>query len=226
MSIQSHRRLWRQRGWALRSALPPRTPSSFLRRSPRASEADCGRICCISLNIRRRTPYAVYYANKISKMSLMSYITCHKDRHMETLDLLRAATAARLSWRTRVVPGGGRKERSILKSFHKNFLLLKNKADPYFRNLLSGIFSRALTTAIRVNTDCREKIQIHTECKSQRIERQSKEKHLWKASWTPSASSPVCSWWVWSSQDTLPRCEKARRNNSQSKNSELTLFLF
>lgn len=33
----------------------------------------------------------------------VSYNTCHKDRHVETLDVLRDAAAARVSWWTRVM---------------------------------------------------------------------------------------------------------------------------
>lgn len=40
---------------------------------------------------------------KSKKISLPSYNTCHEDRHVETLDVLRDATAARLRWWTRVV---------------------------------------------------------------------------------------------------------------------------
>lgn len=57
----------------------------------------------------RRHHYAIYYAvsfrqQHFKQMFLMSYVTCHKHRHVQTLDL-RAATAGRLRWRTGVVPG-------------------------------------------------------------------------------------------------------------------------
>lgn len=50
MKVWTHRWLWRKTGGELRSAPPPRTPSSALHRSPRESEADCDRTCCTFLD--------------------------------------------------------------------------------------------------------------------------------------------------------------------------------
>lgn len=78
--------------------------------------------------------------------------TCYEDGHVETLDVLRDAAAGGTGRRTRVLPG--KFKTKIEKEYYMKKLLW---GETYFRNLSSDIFSRALTTAMRVNTDCKHR---------------------------------------------------------------------
>lgn len=85
-----------------------------------------------------------------TKRFLTSGDTCHKNRHVETLDiLLDAAADRRRRWR-RIISG---KQSSSADCGKQQ---LRWKQDSYFRNVASDILSRALTTAILVKTDCRQ----------------------------------------------------------------------
>lgn len=108
VTVWTHRRTWRTTGWAPRSAPPPTTPSSSLHRSPRESEADCGRTCCTSLNrknIRTSTLTSDSEFWRLHVETFFVFFTCHEDGHVETLDVLWDAAAGRLRWRRRIMSG-------------------------------------------------------------------------------------------------------------------------
>lgn len=148
----THRLLWRQTGWEPQSVPPQRTPSSSLHLSPRESEAGSGRTCCISLQ-RGETlvSFSRVEIKHIEVLIVWLYLLWRQTGGDTGSPEGCSCCSALMGDQ-----GNVWKNKRNIKSndaTKQHFLKITCFSFTYCRNFASDIFSRALTTAMRVNTD-------------------------------------------------------------------------